>query len=395
MKFNQVKLYLPQGGRTYCFKIPVWANPKKRHFNTRQSARKEAEIIRDDYLTQCQVRGSSQIYQDAFLDKVIDAYLISKGHLAETTLQKYTQTLNEFKDFVVSKLARIPKIQEIERQLVEVHLQALLDKGLTPQTRNAKRDAISSLFIYAVDSNWLEKNPVEKIRGIIELEAKHPEPLTLAEVKSILDYLKKLGKSVSGKKNRCQSYYQIMAVVYYAGLRISEVTHLLKKDIIFEEHRIQLENKILPKEYSGKRDKDGRPIDKKYRTKTKKKGIPPIVPELEVILREWLPKVKDNPSPLLFPNLYGGPIGYDDIYKTVKKAGIKLGFPPEKACKPCHRGRHTFASETRRYVEEPLVQQALGHTSNIMTRHYTHLAPDHVYNQFKGLSYGQDKKENV
>ncbi len=395
MKFNKVKLYLPQGGKTYCFKIPAWAHPKKRHFNTHQSARKEAEIIRDDYLTQCQVRGNNQIYQDAYLDQVIEAYLTSKGHLAETTLKKYTQTLNEFKDFVVSKLARTPKIQEIEKQLIEIHLQALLDKGLTPQTRNAKRDAISSLFIYAVDSNWLEKNPVEKIKGITELEAKHPDPLTLGEVKVILDYLKNLGLSVSGRKNRCQCYYQIMAVVYYAGLRISEVTHLLKKDIIFKEHRIQLENKILPKEYSGKRDKEGRPIEKKYKTKTKIKGIPPIVPELEVILREWLPKVKDNPSPLLFPNLNGCPVDYDDIYKTVKKAGIKLGFPPEKSCKPCHRGRHTFTSETRKYVEEPLVQQALGHTSNIMTRHYTHLAPDHVYNQFKGLSYGQNKKENV
>jgi len=404
MKFNQVKLYIPHGGKTYCFKIPSWAHPKKRHFNTHQSNRKEAEIIRDDYLAQCMVRGKGQVYQDAYLDKVIDTFLTSKGHLAEATIKKYTQTLNEFKDFVVSRLARMPKIQEIEKQLIEAYLQTLLDRGLTPQakngvkpqTRNGKRDTVSSMFIYAVDSGWLDKNPVEKIKGIEELEPEHPVPLTLGEVKVVLDYLKNLGLSVSGKKNRCQCYYQIMAVVYYAGLRITEVTHLIKTDIIFEEHRIRLENKILPPKYSGKRDKEsGRPIEKKYKTKTKVKGVPPIVPELEVILREWLPKVEDNPSPLLFPNLNGRPVDYDDIYKTVKKAGIKLGFPPEKACKPCHRGRHTFTSETRKYVEEPLVQQALGHTSNIMTRHYTHLEPDHVYNQFKGLSYGQDKKESV
>jgi len=395
MKFNQVKLYIPQGAKTYCFKIPAWANPKKRHFNTRQSARKEAENIRDDYLTQCQVRGNNQIYQDAFLDKVIDAYLTSKGHLAETTLKKYTQTLNEFKDFVVSRLARTPKIQEIEKQLIEIHLQALLDKGLTPQTRNGKRDAISSLFIYAVDSNWLAKNPVEKIKGIEELEAKSPEPLSLEEVKVILDYLKNLGLAVNGKMNRCQCYYQIMAVVYYAGLRITEVTHLLKTDIIFEEHRIRVENKILPKEYSEKRDKDGRPIEEKYKTKTKRIWFPPIVPELEVILREWMKVIKDNPSPLLFPNLNGRPIDYDDVYKTVKKAMIILGFSPDKISRPLHKGRHTFASLTLPLAGEALVQKALGHKSNIMTRKYIHLSPEHVYNQFKGLSYGQDKKENV
>jgi|GEM_PF-5464346 len=395
MKFNQVKLYLPQGGKTYCFKVPSWAHPKKRHFNTRQSAKKEAENIRDDYLTQCQVRGNNQVYQDAFLDQVIDAYLTSKGHLAKTTHKKYTQTLNEFKDFVVSRLARMPKIQEIEKRLIEIHLQALLDRGLLPQTRNGKRDTISSLFIYAVDSNWLDRNPVEKIKGIEELEPKSPDPLSLGEVKVILDYLKNLGLSVSGKKNRCQCYYQIMAVVYYAGLRITEVTHLLKTDIIFEEHRIRVENKILPKEYSGERDKEGRSVEKNYRTKTKRKWYPPIVPELEVILKEWMVMVKDNPAPLLFPNLNDRPVDYDDIYKTVKKAMIRLGFPPEKISSPLHKGRHTFASITVPLAGEPLVQKALGHKSNIMTRKYTHLSPDYVYSQFKELSYGQDKKGSV
>jgi len=403
MKFNNVKLYKPKGGNTYCFKIPAWAKPIKRHFNTHQSIKKEAEDVRDNYLTQCQTKGSDQIFNDAYLDMVIEAYLISKKHLAETTLKKYTQTLNEFRGFVVSRMARMPKIQEIDKQLIEAYLQTILEQGLTsqakngvkPQTRNGKRDTISSLFIYAVDSNWLDKNPVEKIKGIDELEPKSPDPLSLEEVKVILDYLKNLGLSVSGKKNRCQCYYQIMSVVYYAGLRITEVTHLLKTDIIFEEHRIRIENKILPKEYSGERDKEGRPVEENYRTKTKRKWHPPIVPELEVILKEWMAVVKDNPSPLLFPNLNDRPVDYDDIYKTVKKAMIKLGFPPEKISSPLHKGRHTFASITVPLAGEPLVQKALGHKSNIMTRKYTHLSPDYVYSQFKELSYGQNKKGSV
>lgn len=80
----------------------------------------------------------------------------------------------------------------------------------------------------------------------------------------------------------------------------------------------------------------------------------------------------------------------------MKKVMGKLGFPQEKIARPLHRGRHTFTSITRQKgVEEPLVQQALGHKTNIMTRHYTYLSPEHIRNKFDRLSYGQSQKRKL
>lgn len=391
MKFDNVALYKPSGGKTYCFKIPNWAKPTKRHFNTHQAIKKEAERVREEYLTQCQSQVSNQTYEKAFLDRAIETYLEAKRYLAETSFKKYKQTVFEFKDFVISKLGKIPKIQEIEKPLIEAYLQSILDNGKSTQTRNDKRNIITNLFGYAVNNRWgITNNPVSKIAKINETESEHPEPLNQVEVKTLLDYLKRL--NLQDKKYRCKCYYEIMAVVYYAGLRISEVTHLFKTDV---DYKIDIRNKTLPKEYSGKVSKDGQPIPKEYRTKTKRNWEAPIVPELEEILKHWLVKVKDNLSPLLFPNLNGCPIDTDDIYRVVKKALVKLGFPPDKINRPLHRGRHTFTSISRQKVEEALVQQALGHKSNIMTRHYTHLTPEYIRNKFKGLSYGQGKKGKV
>jgi site-specific recombinase XerD len=379
MNFKKPKLYKPENGKTYCFKVPAWAKPTERHFNTRQVNKEEAERAMEEFLTQRLKQVQGIVFDEAYLDKVIEAYLVAKGYLAKRSFTAYKSTVLEFKGFVVSKLSRMPKIQEIDKPLVEAYLQGLLDKGLNPHTRNDRRNILTNLFIYAVDNNWLLKNPVEKIKKIPEPDSAYPKPLSEEEVTKILNYLKRMKHD---KSYQIKCYYEIMASVYYAGLRISEVTHLLKTDLEFSLCRINLHNKTIDKET--------------YRTKTGRNWHTPIVSELELILKKWLDQVKDNPSSLLFPNSHNKPIKVDHIYNVMKKVMQKLGFPQEKIARPLHRGRHTFTSITRQKgVEEPLVQQALGHKTNIMTRHYTHLSPEHIRNKFNRLSYGQSKKRKL
>ncbi|MFA5350209.1 MAG: site-specific integrase [Candidatus Omnitrophota bacterium] len=359
--------------------MPAWTKPTKRHFNTRQANKKDAERVRDEFLAQRLAQANNETYTEAYLDKVIEVYLTAKGYLAKRSLTAYKATVLEFKDFAVLKLGKMPKIQEIDKPLCEAFLQSLLDKGLNPHTRNDRRNILTNLFIYAVDNSWLLKNPVEKIKKIPEPDSAYPKPLDEEEVKKILNELKEMKDD---KAYQIKCFYEIMALVYYAGLRISEVTHLLKSDLEFSSYRINLRNKTIGKEI--------------YRTKTGRNWNAPIVSELEPILRKWMDKVKDNPSSLLFPNSNGAPIKIDHIYNVIKRVMLKVGFPPDKIARPLHRGRHTFTSITRQKgIEEPLVQQALGHKTNIMTRHYTHLSPEHIRNKFNKLSYGQGRKGEI
>ncbi|MDE2028682.1 MAG: tyrosine-type recombinase/integrase, partial [Candidatus Omnitrophica bacterium] len=86
----------------------------------------------------------------------------------------------------------------------------------------------------------------------------------------------------------------------------------------------------------------------------------------------------------------GKPIHYDRCYVTAIEAMDKAGLPPKQ---PFHRGRHTFTSlSIKGGAAESLVQGALGHTSPVMTRKYTHLDPNYIADQFSSLSYGQSKK---
>ena len=102
MKFTQVKIYKPPGGNTYCFKIPTHLKPVKRHFNTRQTNKDEAERIRDEYLTQMVSRANNQIFTEAYLDMTIDAFLTAKAGNAKKTRIKYKSALLEFKEFGIN-----------------------------------------------------------------------------------------------------------------------------------------------------------------------------------------------------------------------------------------------------------------------------------------------------
>jgi site-specific recombinase XerD len=376
MKFNNITLYKPKGGKTYCFKIPSWAKPEKRHFNTQQVVKKKAEQIRDDYLTQRQTESQGIIFQDAYLDKAIEAYLTSKGYLAKRSFTAYKATILEFKNFVISKLGKIPRIQDIDKPTCEGYLQGLLDRGLNAHTRNDRRNILADLFNYAVDNNWLFKSPVKKIPKINEPDSNHPEPLPKEKVEILLNGLEKI-KDNPHYRHKC--YYEIMAITYYAGTRISEVTHLFKQDIEFQNFRIFIHNKTMP---------DGT----QYKTKTKKNRHTPITKELEPILRLWMGKTKDNPSALLFPNANGNPIKIDHIRNVIKGIMRRLGFSREDISAPLHRPRHTFTTnQLMAGTTETLVQDALGHKTNIMTRHYTHLKPEFIKKQFDKVSYGQTK----
>ena len=292
-------------------------------------------------------------------------------------MKKYKLVMQEFMLFVVRELKHMPKLAEIRRELIERYRASLIDSGQMPKTCNEKRNILTNFFIYAVDNNWIQINPVHKIPKIPDFE-RHFTPPTSEEINSLLKYLKH--EKSNYILNKC--YYQIMSIIYYAGLRISEVTHLLKLDIDFNSHIIHVRSKEV----------DG----KLYRTKTRRNWCAPINKELEVILKDWFKKMSNNASDLLFPNTHGRPLKPDCIAVHIRQAMENVGFPPDKIKKPLHGGRHAFISHAiESGVPESIVQSAVGHRSNVMTKHYTHLAPDYVRGQFDKLSYGQGKKKRV
>ena len=371
------RLYKPKTCSTYCFRMPKAVDERRPQVNTWYGDKKEAERAMRQIIEQEFCRKDGHIYEEAYLDKAIEAYLNFKKSLSSSSFKKYKNVVGEFMVFAVRELNHMPRMNEIKRPVVEKYIASLIDRGQRPKTCNEKRNILTNFFIYAVDNNWIPLNPIHKIPKIPDAE-QHYVPLTMDEVKKVLNRLK--NEKNMHRRNKC--YYEVMAIIFYAGLRISEVTHLLKSDIDFRTHVIH----IRSKEINGRQ----------YITKTKRNWRAPINKELEAIIKGWMRKTKDSSSPLLFPNTKGKPMKNDFIAQEVKRVMRKLRFPEEKVKKPLHGGRHAFISHAiESGVPESVVQSAVGHRSNVMTKHYTHLAPDFIKDQFDKLSYGQNRKKGV
>lgn len=232
--FKKPGVYKPKTCKTFCFRMPSAVDNTRRQVNTWSEDEKESARIRDDMIRQALSRIGNVVYEDAYLDKAIEAYFnFKKGLLCESSMKKYKLVMQEFMLFVVRELKHMPKLAEIRRELIERYRANLIDSGQMPKTCNEKRNILTNFFIYAVDNNWIQINPVHKIPKIPDFE-RHFTPPTSEEINSLLKYLKH--EKSNYILNKC--YYQIMSVIYYAGLRISEVTHLLKLDIDFNNGQV-------------------------------------------------------------------------------------------------------------------------------------------------------------
>jgi len=362
-------LYKPKTCNTYCFRMPVSIDPSRRQVNTWKANERDARRAMKDIIDQANARAHDQIYEDAYLDRAIETYLTAKRGLSRKSFVKYRAVILDFMAFSVRETASMPKLDAVRKSLIEKYLTDLLGKGQSAKTYNDKRNILTNFFIYGVDSGWIKDNPVHNIPHLSEPDP-HYVPPTREDIERILRSLRE--SKDRREKNRC--YYEIMSVIYYSGLRISEVTHLLRDDIDFRTHTIHVRNKVI----------DGR----QYNTKTRRNWRAPMNENLESILREWIRKTRGEESSLLFPNSKGRPIKNDLVAVKVKNVMDDLGFPAEKMKKPLHGGRHAFASYAMESgVPEQVVQKALGHKSNIMTKHYTYLSPEHMKEQFDKLSY--------
>jgi site-specific recombinase XerD len=375
---KQPALYRPKTCKTYCFRMPGVIDPGRRQVNTWQADRKEAERARREIIDQEFCRRDGHVYEEAYLDKAMESYFtFKKGLLAPASLKRYRLVTQEFMLYTVRQLSHMPRLNEIKRELIVKYRASLIDRGQMPKTCNEKRNVLTNFFIYCMHNNWIKANPVHNIPKIPDTD-RHFIPLTREEIKKILKYLK--NEKNSYRRNKC--YYEVMAVIYYAGLRISEVTHLLKSDIDFNSYTIHVRSKEI----------DGT----QYKTKTKRNWCAPINKELESILKNWIRRTQDNESVLLFPNTRNKPLKRDHIADQMRRVMHKIGFPAEKIRKPLHGGRHAFISHAiESGVPESVVQSAVGHKSNVMTKHYTHLAPDYIKTQFDKLSYGQTGRKKV
>lgn len=200
---------------------------------------------------------------------------------------------------------------------------AVMSCWQTPATRNKARRILHSIFAYAVQRGWIEKNPLDGMAHE-SVKERRVYPLTLVQIRRLL-------RVVNLPQNRCCA--PAVGLMLWAGIRPNEVERLQWSDIRFE-HRVI----VLSAEHS------------------KTGGARQVT--LHPILYEWL-KRKTYLS-VLTPSVI--PRAWVRRWRDIRvQAGFKNWSPDTL--------RHTFASyHILKFGDFSRLQMEMGHASTDLLR---------------------------
>jgi len=274
-------------------------------------------------------------------------------NLSENTLTAYKNDLTACLSFF--EYMKVRDFDLVTYTTLNEFFAQLRDAGLSNTSMARYFSSVKGFFTFLYLSNYIQKNPMEKISPPKVTKAL-PEVLTISEIDKIFSIPDVL--TTTGLRDRA-----ILEVLYACGLRVSEAINLKLSDLFLADGAIRV---------FGKGSKER------------------IVPIGNSAIN-WLEHYFQNSRPLLekkaksgnyvFLNIRGTKLSRMGIWKminrAVKDAGIIKSIHP-------HTIRHSFATHlVEGGADLRAVQEMLGHADIATTQIYTHLDRDFVKQEHK------------
>ncbi|MFA7325422.1 MAG: site-specific tyrosine recombinase XerD [Candidatus Kapaibacterium sp.] len=280
------------------------------------------------------------------LTKHLKAFLyyieLEKG-LAENTISSYKNDLTRLIEFTYDN--GVSYYQEISLELLENFFNQLYELGLNNSSRARYLSAIRELFKYLNYKKIIPDNKTEKL-DLPKSSRKIPEVLSYHEISMILDVIDI--HTHLGIRDRA-----MLETLYASGLRVSELTGVKERDILFDEGIIRV---------FGKGSKE---------------RIVPIGSSALQFIKQYLSEVRfhiknsNKHAEELFLNSRGGKLSRMGIWKIIDKYVKMTNI--EKNVHP-HTFRHSFATHLLEGgADLRSVQEMLGHSDISTTQIYTHI----------------------
>jgi len=242
---------------------------------------------------------------------------------------------------------------------VEEHM-SNREKMVSDKTWNEELRIISRFFRFAIDRDYLLRNPCEKIplKRVIQHSV---EIFNAEELALIFKYA----------YPEAVPYYKMLL---YTGMRDGEARHLQwsEVDLTPEQEHVKVRNTVV------------------HLTKTRRDRVVPLCPEIVEVLARLRAR-RDESYPFVFPGRKGGPMGHNrntwiaclDRIEKVTGKRINKGFHTTGL----HLFRHTFATNALASgIDIRTVQDWLGHSTILMTQRYTNLLPNQQQVQIHKLN---------
>ncbi|MFN3692299.1 MAG: site-specific tyrosine recombinase/integron integrase [Fervidobacterium sp.] len=278
--------------------------------------------------------------------KTYEDYLAHVRRSSENTVKAYIKDIRRFFEYI----QKSPK--EVTRADIEKFVKALSKGEITNTTVTETTISryISSLrvfFDYLQLIGSVNEDPTERVKHP-RLRKKIPSFLTSEEIRAMIN---------SFDDEKRLKYKAIISVLYFCGLRVSELCNLRVDDVSFYPPYVKV--------VMGKGNKDRLvPISET------------LVPLLEMYVEKYRPKI------YFFENK-GNPLHPSTVFRIVKRAAKKVGIT--KHIHP-HTLRHSFATHLiMNNVNVKIVQELLGHSNLSTTSIYLHVADKEKFDAVKKL----------
>jgi integrase/recombinase XerC len=163
----------------------------------------------------------------AFLD-----YLKDERRYAATTLHKYAQELESLHAYM--RAQSLTRWRDLRGEQVQALIAAEHRRGLNPATLRAKLSVFRSFFKYLARRGEVGVNPAQGVRSP-KVRRKLPQVLDADEVGALM--------GIEGDEPEAVRDRALLELLYSSGLRVSELTSVLWRDLDLEDGMVRVTGK--------------------------------------------------------------------------------------------------------------------------------------------------------
>ena len=353
MRPSKVNVRKVKRGNSPSYIIDYWLDGV-RHRPVVSKNKRQAEIIaakKELELSGLKHNLIPEVKEIKSVDELIDEFLQSKKHeVGSSTLKRYKNHLEPLRQFLNNLFPQVAENISLFKSLYFVDLIDYVKENYSwePVTINRMREMVSSLFTFAIDREYLIKNPIKGTKNIPIPEKGKPKYFSKPELKEIW--------------NNVDPFWRpFLRFIYHTGLRKGELINLTWKNV-------ELEKKISTIKIIS--------IDE-WTTKTRRYRILPLNENALTIIKNQI----GVHNKYVFVSKKGEKIHPNSPYIALKKTLNELGLTGD-----VHKLRHTHASQLANDGRDIYaIQKLLGHTKIETTQIYAHLSTDYQHSVVEAL----------
>lgn len=220
---------IPRGDNRYLLRIYIGKSPDgKREYSSKtiegtiSQARKELTAMQRALDTQTFVSPSKMLLRD-----YLEAWLKSKIDVAARTVVSYGEKLS----YVSTTIGHL-KLHEVDPSAVQLVINGMAARGLSPRTIEYTRNVLHAAFEDAIRQHLLARNPTDHVK----LPKKQKRAPTVLSMKQVSLFLEKTAQDV---------LHSLWTLLLTSGIRPQEALALKWTDLDMDERWVSIQRNLV------------------------------------------------------------------------------------------------------------------------------------------------------